>query len=75
MQLSRARFLLSAFTTYQGLSLVSVWANILSPGVIHPVPSRLNVHGAELPALDGIAHALLESLFLLLIVHREPMSE
>src|SRR5260370_38247540 len=46
---------------------------VLSTRVVHPVASRLNVHSAEIPALDGIAHALLESFLLLLIVHGEPV--
>jgi hypothetical protein len=46
---------------------------VLDSRVIHPVPSRLNVHGAELPTLDGIAHAFLKSPLLFLIVYGKPI--
>jgi hypothetical protein len=70
MQLSRACFLLSEFTTYHGLTLVSVRANMRSFACeIDPMTAGFYVHGAKLPAFDRIAHAVLEPFLLLLVIH------
>src|SRR3974390_34811 len=46
---------------------------ILGSRVIHPTPARLNIHRAEFPTLDRVAHAFLESSLLLLVIHGEPI--
>src|SRR5262249_11494555 len=48
---------------------------VLGARVLDPVLARLQVHWAELPSLDGVVHALDETLLLLLVVHREPVLE
>ncbi len=46
---------------------------ILGAGVLHPARAGLQIHRAELPALDGGVDPLLEALLLLLIADREPV--
>src|ERR1035438_1755565 len=37
------------------------------------MPSGLEVHGAQLPALSGVFHAVLKTVLLFFIAHREPI--
>ncbi len=46
---------------------------VLGAGVLYPARAGLQVHGAELPALDGGVDPLLEALLLLLVTDREPV--
>src|SRR6266404_3676002 len=46
---------------------------ILGARILDPVLARFEVHRAQLPALDRVAHALGEALFLLPVIHREPV--
>src|ERR1700739_3668011 len=46
---------------------------VLRAGILSPVLSRLEIHGAELPPLGRVLHALLEPSFLFLIADREPV--
>ena len=43
--------------------------------VLGPVFARFQIHGAQLPALQGILHALLEAALLLLVADGEPVLE
>ncbi len=65
----------SASTTNHGL-LLAVGARehpVLRFGVVDPPRARLQVDGAELPALAGVGEALLEAPLLLLVADREPV--
>ena len=46
---------------------------VLGPGVLHPLPAGLQVHGTQFPALGGILDPLLKTALLLLIAHRKPI--
>ena len=57
-----------------GLFSIRVFEHhVLGPGVLHPALARLYVHWAELPALDWVPDAFLESTLLFLVVDREPI--
>ena len=70
MQLRRARRLSSASTTYHGDRHV-VYSNIVSLRAVVDPRARLEIHRAELPALQRVARRL-EAL-LLVVAHREPV--
>src|SRR5271169_4946790 len=46
---------------------------VLGPRIVDPMLARCYIHGAKLPSLDRIAHAVLEAHFLLLVVDRKPV--
>src|SRR5580692_3954468 len=58
----------------RGLLVVSVVEHVvLGAGVISPMLAGFEVHGADLPALGGIGHAVLKTALLLRIAHRKPV--
>ena len=63
MMFSRARFLSSERTTYQGAHAVSVAANIVVAGarIVVPAAIGLQVHRRELPDLAAVVDALLRA--------------
>ena len=42
---------------------------VLCLRIIDPMPAGFYVYRAKLPAFDGVAHAVLEAFFLLLVIH------
>src|SRR5438552_4585558 len=55
------------------LAIGSREKHVPGPRVVIPPPVRFQVHGAELPTLAGIGHALVESPCLLLLTDFEPV--
>src|SRR5579871_6628123 len=46
---------------------------VLCARVLHPPATRLEIHPAHFPALDGIPQAVLKTLFLLVLIDRKPV--
>ena len=75
MQVSRARRLSSPSTVYHGaVGRVRVQEHlVLRARVVDPAGARLDVHRAQLPALERVLRALLEAPLLLGVADREPV--
>ena len=77
MQFRRARRLSSASIVYHGASRDVGHGEhlVLGLGELDPLLARLQVHRAELPALERVLRTLLEAALLLGVADREPVLE